>query len=83
MLGFEPSNLADDLDQADPKLPNCKERWAIRRDRWIVSAVSYPCARHYVWWLVHNCIAHPLLGLIPIEPLHNFHDWTSKKLNRL
>lgn len=38
--------------------------------------------RNSLWWFVHNCIAHPLIGVAPIKPLFNFHDWTSGKINR-
>jgi hypothetical protein len=36
--------------------------------------------RHYFWWVVHNIIAHILIGLIPIKTFFDFHDWTSKRL---
>ena len=32
------------------------------------------------WWLVHNNIAHPLIGFLPFQPLFDFHDWTAKKI---
>lgn len=34
------------------------------------------------WWVVHNCIAHPLLGLRVAKPTVWFHDWTSMRLNK-
>jgi hypothetical protein len=34
------------------------------------------------WWLVHNLIAHPLIGLLPFTSTFKFHDWTSRKLLR-
>lgn len=37
--------------------------------------------RHHGWWLVHNCIAHPILGLRASEAAIWFHDWSSKHLN--
>lgn len=37
--------------------------------------------KHLGWWLVHNCVAHPLIGVLPIRATFDFHDWTSKKLN--
>lgn len=36
---------------------------------------------HQKWWLIHNVIAHPLLGLFPGEMTVRFHDYTSDKLN--
>jgi hypothetical protein len=37
---------------------------------------------HYGWWLVHNLIAHILIGILPIEPFFEFHDWTSIKMRQ-
>lgn len=37
-------------------------------------------AGHFVWWIVHNCISHPLIGILPIGPFFRFHDWTSHKM---
>lgn len=38
--------------------------------------------KHHAWWLVHNVIAHPLIGFLPIEKTFAFHDFTSDKINR-
>lgn len=38
-------------------------------------------AIHHFWWLVHNCVAHPMIGLAPVKPSFRFHDWTSRKIN--
>ncbi len=40
-----------------------------------------PIYKHHSWWFVHNCIAHPLIGVIPCKSTFDFHDWTSKKIN--
>lgn len=37
---------------------------------------------HYFWWMVHNCVVHPLIGVAPIKSLFNFHDWTSRKIHQ-
>ena len=37
--------------------------------------------RHHVWWFVHNCVAHPLIGVLPIQATFRFHDWTARKIN--
>jgi hypothetical protein len=42
-----------------------------------------PLAQHYAWWLIHNLVAHPAIGVLPIEATFEFHDWTSRKLNGL
>lgn len=36
---------------------------------------------HHFWWFVHNCVAHPLIGLVPIRVTFEFHDFTSRKIN--
>ena len=37
--------------------------------------------RHHVWWFVHNCIAHPLIGVCPIRLFFRFHDYTARRIN--
>jgi hypothetical protein len=32
----------------------------------------------HFWWMVHNCIAHPLMGIAPVQLFFNFHDYTSR-----
>ncbi len=33
------------------------------------------------WWVVHNAIAHPMIGLLPVRLSFSFHDWTSRKMH--
>ncbi len=40
-----------------------------------------PVFKHHFWWFVHNCIAHPAIGILPNKSTFDFHDWTSKKIN--
>jgi hypothetical protein len=40
-----------------------------------------PVYKHHVWWLIHNCVAHFLIGVAPCKSTFDFHDWTSKKIN--
>jgi hypothetical protein len=42
-----------------------------------------PLVQHYFWWMIHNLVAHPMIGLLPIKVSFRFHDWTSHKLNGL
>lgn len=42
-----------------------------------------PRVKHFVWWLIHNCVAHPIIGVAPVKVAFDFHDWTSRKLNGL
>lgn len=37
--------------------------------------------RHYFWWVVHNSVVHPLLGIAPCMVTFKLHDWASRKLN--
>lgn len=33
------------------------------------------------WWIIHNCIAHPWLGIRPTSRRANrFHDWTADRM---
>lgn len=40
-----------------------------------------PVVYHHFWWLTHNAVAHPLIAILPIKPLFDFHDYTSGKIN--
>jgi hypothetical protein len=40
-----------------------------------------PVYKHHFWWFVHNCVAHPLIGMLPNKTTFDFHDWSSKKIN--
>jgi hypothetical protein len=34
-----------------------------------------------MWWLIHNLIAHPLLGVLGARGwVVHFHDWTAEKM---
>lgn len=33
------------------------------------------------WWLVHNLVAHVLIGLLPFGPAFRFHDWTAERMH--
>lgn len=37
--------------------------------------------RHHFWWFVHNCVAHPLIGVCPIPFFFRFHDYTARRIN--
>jgi hypothetical protein len=42
-----------------------------------------PRAKHHFWWMLHNLVAHPAIGIAPSRTTFDFHDWTSRKLNGL
>lgn len=35
----------------------------------------------YAWWLFHNCIVHPAIGLFPSDETVDLHEWASEKLD--
>lgn len=38
--------------------------------------------KHYLWWLVHNLIAHVWIGFWPSKKSFDFHDYTSRKMRQ-
>jgi hypothetical protein len=72
--------LIEEYMKEEKKEPNCHDRYLFRQvERW--GEVEWGILLHRFWWLVHNCVAHPLIGVCPIKTFHDFHDWTSIKLN--
>jgi len=53
------------------------QRWRASNDNRVD---DHPKLVHDFWWIVHNCVAHPLIGVLPIKPTFDFHDWTSDKI---
>lgn len=43
--------------------------------------MHFPKIHHYGLWILHNCVAHPLIGLMPLKIFFDFHDYTSELLN--
>lgn len=41
----------------------------------------YPQLRHHALWLLHNCVAHPVLAIWPTRGAVEFHQLTSNWLN--
>jgi len=72
MFGFE-EHEADELGS--------EGRFHAREEKFVDKQVPLPRWQHRFWWLVHNCVAHPALGVYPTEKTFQFHDWTSRKLN--
>ena len=48
---------------------------------------STPVWMHHFWWMTHNCVAHPIIGVVPLvserggDLAFRFHDFTSRKIN--
>jgi len=53
------------------------ERFNIRRRYFRNDKKKYPELRHAAFWLLHNCVAHPILAVSPSEPAVGFHALTS------
>ena len=56
-------------------------RYGRRLDAWKQKGVLGPRTRHHSWWLLHNCVSHPLLGVRVSKGTLWLHDWTSMHLN--
>ena len=72
MFGFDEEHAAEIGSEG---------RFQEREQRFTRDAKPAPKVRHRGWWLLHNNVAHPLLGLFPCGLTFLFHDWTSRKLN--
>lgn len=51
------------------------------QQRFIDRRAKQPWAAHTFWWALHNVVAHPLIGLVPIRMFFRFHDWTSRRMH--
>jgi len=56
-------------------------RYYRRQGWWKTDHPFLPLVRHHWWWLLHNCVSHPILGLWPSRWTVWFHDWTAMYLN--
>jgi len=61
-------------------------RYNQRRRKWITDLAGkeklIKLLNHYMWWIVHNFIAHPFLAFAyKSKKAVWLHDWSSKKLN--
>lgn len=59
-----------------------QDRYRHRRLLWEKNHRVLPQARHHVWWVLHNLLSHPVLGVWPSTRAIRFHDWTSHHLNQ-
>lgn len=58
------------------------DRYLDRLEAFEEDGQPYPVARHSALWVLHNAVAHPLLGLFPGEYTGDFHELTSRWLNK-
>jgi len=61
------------------RLQTAHGRFWWRIEKWKEKTGS--AKEHHFWWFVHNCIAHPMIGVLPIKRTFDFHDYTSDKIN--
>lgn len=66
-------------DHTPPELKTSHGRFHNRIKIWMRHKGS--AKEHHFWWFVHNCIAHPMIGLLPHKKCFEFHDYTSDKIN--
>jgi hypothetical protein len=62
-----------DYGEGGPKDRGAQARYEERKEK-------VPLRRLVFWWFVHNSIAHPLIGVLPIKPFFDFHNWTAKRI---
>lgn len=85
MFGFLEKDLIDQpavAKEVDAR-PGSWGRFYARIVKFREAGRRFPVLQHHCWWLIHNCVAHMLIGLLPHSKTFSFHDWTSKKLNAL
>lgn len=58
-----------------------EERYKERLFYFLKDKKALPRLRHYLLWLLHNCIAHPILALCVSSYTIEFHELTSQWLN--
>lgn len=51
------------------------------QERYIERRKKRPWVAHTFWWVVHNAVAHVLIGFLPLKPFFTFHDYTSRRLH--
>ncbi len=67
------------LEALDPKMIS----EAPNPETFTINPRKLPKVQHYLWWLLHNLVAHPAIGMVPVKAAFDFHDWSSRKLNGL
>lgn len=60
-----------------------RERHQERIRKFVADGDPLPRLRHHAFWLLHNCVAHPVLGLTAKDPAIEFHELTSAWLNHV
>ena len=76
----------DEEEPTKPKPEPEKEkgsagRYRVRLERFKADGQPLPSVRHHALWLLHNCVAHPWMAVLPGRASVDFHDRTSDWLN--
>lgn len=74
MFGFDLPVVKDSPFAEDGSQLRFHERKAIFVEK------EMPPAKHDFWWIIHNCVAHPLIGVFPTKVMFDLHDWTSRRI---
>lgn len=73
---------APPVEAPKPKPPKGSgKRYTARISLFEADGAPAPKLRHMGFWLLHNCIAHPLLGFFPNQKTVEVHELTSSWLN--
>lgn len=72
-------NLAD-LEEEDDG--GSEDRYHRRIEIFKNQYAKHPRLEHHAFWVIHNCVAHPFLGLLPRRETVQFHTLTSNWLHR-
>jgi hypothetical protein len=59
------------------------ERYRARIPKFEQDGKPLPKLRHHSFWLLHNCVAHPVLAVLPFTFALKFHELTSAWLNHV
>lgn len=71
----------DLLDSADDEFYGFIGPEPGSEQRYVQRLAERPWVAHTFWWFVHNCIAHPLIGIMPCRLTFDFHDWSSERMH--
>lgn len=83
ILGVIPNQRTAELHQISSNWLNKLHPWK-NLTRFSMSdqdSIPNPPKGKRRWWLLHNCVAHVAIGLLPIKPTFAFHDWSAKKMD--
>jgi len=75
--GFTPEELLRAGHRTDD---GAKKRYDDRLQLFVSRGGHVPRLRHHLLWMLHNCVAHPLLT-VPTHTAVEFHELTSQWLN--